>query len=137
MEKVTDGLILVILCLFLFIGCQNNPTEEMRFENVANASKIEVSHFYEGEESKQTIENSDAINEIANWLNTFILNKVSFPEGENPEENENRESFCFIVYNEAETTITEFCYVIDLEQCYIRYQSQWYIVENPSIPTFT
>ena len=136
MKKIADGFILVVLCIFLFVGCQNETIQDMNFENIANAIKIEVNHFYFGEETNWIIEDSEAINEAANWLNTFTLNKVSFSEDENPEKNENRESFCFVVYD-AQANTTEFCYVIDeIGNCYIRYQSQWYTVENPSMPTF-
>ena len=88
MKKIADGFILVVLCIFLFVGCQNEIIQNMNFENIANAIKIEVNHFYFGEETNWTIEDSEAINEAANWLNTFTLNKFSFPEDESPEKNE-------------------------------------------------
>ena len=46
MKKIADGFILVVLCIFLFVGCQNETIQDMNFENIANATKIEINHDY-------------------------------------------------------------------------------------------
>ena len=43
MKKAIDGLILIMLCIFLFTGCQQEQT--IHTEEIANASKIECTHF--------------------------------------------------------------------------------------------
>ncbi len=42
MKKAVDVLILLMLCIFLFSGCQPQQTEVINFEKIANATKIEI-----------------------------------------------------------------------------------------------
>lgn len=131
MKKAIDGLILIMLCIFLFTGCQQQQT--IPTEEIANASKIECIHTVSGISTTKIIENTDTINQIANWLNQLILSEISFPENETPSDTEGGESYSFHVYEQQNDIV--FSYIInDNENCYIHYNGEWYTVKNPSTP---
>ena len=131
MKKAIDGLILIMLCIFLFTGCQQKQT--IPTEEIANASKIECIHTVSGISTTKIIENTDTINQIANWLNQLILSEISFPENETPSDTEGGESYSFHVYEQQNDIV--FSYIINgNENCYIHYNGEWYTVKNPSTP---
>ncbi len=72
MQKILDGLIFVVLCIFLFTGCQKKE-EKINFEEIANATKIEITHSLSGTVTTETIEDTDDITHVANWINELIL----------------------------------------------------------------
>ena len=85
---------------------------------------------------KNIIENTDAINQIANWLNELSLDEIFFSENEIPTDVEGGERYSFTVYELEESNI-HFDYIInDTEDCYIQYNTKWYIAKNPISPTF-
>ena len=61
MQKVLDGLIFIVLCIFLFTGCQKEE-DSIHFEEIANATKIEVAHSFSGTVTTEVIEDTDNIN---------------------------------------------------------------------------
>ena len=136
MKKAVDVLILLMLCIFLFSGCQPKQTEVINFEKIANATKIEYTHYLSGTNTTEIIENTDAINQIANWLNELSLDEIFFSENEIPTDVEGGERYSFTVYELEESNI-HFDYIInDTEDCYIQYNTKWYIAKNPISPTF-
>ncbi len=136
MKKVLDGFILIVLCIFLFTGCYEQVEETINFEEIANASKIELTHYVSGTATTETIENTDDINNIANWLNELMLEEVSFPENKTPTDVEGGESYSFAI-QESEGNNINFNYIInDSEDCYILYNTKWYAVNNPVSITF-
>lgn len=137
MKKVLDGFILIVLCIFLFTGCYEQVEETINFEEIANASKIELTHYISGTATTETIENTDDINNIANWLNELMLEEVSFPENKTPTDVEGGESYSFAI-QEPEGNNINFNYIInDSEDCYILYNTKWYAVNNPVSITFS
>lgn len=137
MKKVVDILILLMLCIFLFSSCQQQQTEAINFEEIANATKIEYTHYLGDENSKKIIENTDTINQIANWLNDLSLEEIFFSENEIPTDLEEKERYSFIVYKSSEENNINFDYIINsAEDCYIKYNAKWYIIKNPIPLTF-
>lgn len=136
MKKITDVLILLILCIFLFSGCQPQQTEAIDFEKIANATKIEYTHYISDTNTTEIIENTDTINQIANWLNELLLNEVIFSEDEILTDGEGEERYSFTVY-EPEGINIYFDYIINgTEDCYIQYNTKWYVAKNPISLTF-
>lgn len=130
MQKALDGLIFLVLCLFLLIGCQKKE-DNIHFEEIANATKIEVTHSFNGTVTTETIEDTDNINQIANWLNELLLDEISFPENETPSDTEGGECYSFLV-SDSEGKQTSFNYYINgSDNYYILYGEEWYIVKNP------
>ena len=135
MKKAIDGLILIMLCIFLFTGCQQEQI--IHTEEIANASKIECTHYINGISSTKTIENTDTINQIANWLNELLLFDISFAENETPSDTEGGESYSFHVYESEQQNDIDFSYIMNSnENCYIHYNNKWYTVTNPNTPVF-
>lgn len=135
MKKAIDGFILIVLCIFLFTGCYKK-TEAIPFEEIANASKIEVLHYLNGAQTEKTIENNDDINEAANWFNSLLLDEVVPPEELEEVEIETEiESYHFQAEKEG-IYFMNADYIIYDQQYYIHYQKKWYIVRNPVSITF-
>ena len=130
MQKVLDGLIFIVLCIFLFICCQKEE-DSIHFEEIANATKIEVAHSFSGTVTTEVIEDTDNINKIANWLNELLLDEVSFPENETPSDTEGGECYSFTVSDAEGKQINFHYYINGLENYYIWYNEKWYIVKNP------
>lgn len=135
MKKIVDSLILIVLCIFLFTGCQEQ-IETINFEEIANASKIQVTHYFNGIQSSQIIKNTDDITDVANWFNTLILDEVNFAENTEPTEQESKEYYSFTIEENEQNNISV-DYIIDDEQNgYILYNEKWYTVKNSIVPTF-
>ncbi len=130
MQKVLDGLIFIVLCIFLFTGCQKEE-DSIHFEEIANATKIEVAHSFSGTVTTEVIEDTDNINKIANWLNELLLDEVSFPENETPSDTEGGECYSFTVSDAEGKQINFHYYINGFENYYIWYNEKWYIVKNP------
>lgn len=130
MQKVLDGLIFIVLCIFLFTGCQKEE-DSIHFEEITNATKIEVAHSFSGTVTTEVIEDTDNINKIANWLNELLLDEVSFPENETPSDTEGGECYSFTVSDAEGKQINFHYYINGLENYYIWYNEKWYIVKNP------
>ncbi len=135
MQKILDGLIFVVLCIFLFTGCQKKE-EKINFEEIANATKIEITHSLSGTVTTETIEDTDDITHVANWINELILDEISFPENETPSDTEGGESYSFTVSDAEGKQINFYYFINSPEDYYILYDTKWYIVKNPVVLTF-
>ncbi|NDO45729.1 hypothetical protein [Clostridium sp. MD294] len=136
MKKVIDVLILLMLCIFLFSSCKQKQIEVINFEEIANATKIEYTHYMKDTSSTKIIENTDTINQIANWLNDLSLEEIFLSENEIPIDANEKEFYSFIVYQSEEKNIN-FDYIINsTEDCYIKYNDKWYSIKNPIPFTF-
>ena len=98
MKKVIDVLILLMLCIFLFSSCKQKQIKVINFEEIANATKIEYTHYMKDTSSTKIIENTDTINQIANWLNDLSLEEIFLSENEIPIDANEKEFYSFIVY---------------------------------------
>ena len=78
MKKGSRCFNIAYVMYFSFSGCQPQQTEVINFEKIANATKIEYTHYLSGTNTTEIIENTDAINQIANWLNELSLDEIFF-----------------------------------------------------------